>query len=563
MRYLHQRTQEVLAEIRRSGKSPNVIDDLAIGSDYLGPALDGHIKENYIVPMMVCSSTSTKTRIAGCIYGSLSISLPTSEARSYVSYQVDLSQALTNQKNLDSFLYVGMHHLSALQKEGLQIWGADSNMTFRSDLYLLYLTADGLVYWDGMVGHSGKNGCRLYCGLLGRQKTGGRHYYPALIKPRDQCAAGSDHADINAFDLSTDAYAENLMYPTASPNQARYEAWKTETGITKPPRIPGLPSARNLGVPYSMTTDIMHLAANISDLLISLWRGSMTCDDSGDSDTWDWAVFADERVWSTYGTSIHAAGSHLPGTLRTANWDYARDRAMLLVDGCCTPRCDTTTPTPLLCWLLTKLSASPPLLLPRRPTGTPYSNIWYPASQYCRKVLMGLQNIQFHTFGLGPILLYNILPNKYFENYCKLVRGFQIMCQHRITAEDLVIAQSLLCHWERGFEDLYYRYQEARLHFVRACGHQVGHLTSETIGKGPAICYAQWTMDRTIGNLGQEIRQPSHPYPNLAQKVFDVAGSMDFLQQYLNWAPLLGDFWAAQSTGEMAMSCFQSMTAIL
>ncbi|KIK16631.1 hypothetical protein PISMIDRAFT_15704 [Pisolithus microcarpus 441] len=36
--------------------------------------------------------------------------------------------------------------------------------------------------------------------------------------------------------------------------------------------------------------------------------------------------------------------------------------------------------------------------------------------------------------------------------------------------------------------------------------------------KGPPICYAQWTMERTIGNLGQEIRQPSKPYENLAEE---------------------------------------------
>lgn len=178
-------------------------------------------------------------------------------------------------KNIDSFLYIGIHHLSALQNKGLQIWDADINIMFWSDWYLLYLTADGpgLVYWDGMVGHSGKNGCRLYCGLLGRWKTGGHHYYPALIKPRDRCTVGSDHADINIFDLSaggSDAYTENLMHLTASPNQTQYEAWKTETGITKLPLILGLPSTRSLGVPYSITTDIMHLTVNISNLLISL-----------------------------------------------------------------------------------------------------------------------------------------------------------------------------------------------------------------------------------------------------------------------------------------------------
>lgn len=336
---------------------------------------------------------------------------------------------------------------------------------FKSDLYLLYPTAagPGLVYWDGMVGHSGKNGCRLYCGLLSCRKMHGHHYYLALIKPRDRCATGSDHPDVNMFDLpsgGSERYADNLRRLIASPNQTQYEQRKTETGITKAPLILGLRPSHSLGVPYCMTTDIMHLASNISDLLISLWRGTIDCDQNDNFDDWDWAVLADDRTWITYGASVHAAGFHLPGMFGVRPRNIAE-----------------------------KLSSG--------------YKTW---------------EFQLHTFGLGPILLYNILPNKYFKNYCKLVRGFQIMCQHRITTEDLIIAQSLLCQWKRGLEDLYYHYQESRLHFIRPCVHQVSHLADETVRKGPSICYAQWTMERTIGNLGQEIRQSSHPFANLAQE---------------------------------------------
>ena len=35
---------------------------------------------------------------------------------------------------------------------------------------------------------------------------------------------------------------------------------------------------------------------------------------------------------------------------------------------------------------------------------------------------------------------------------------------------------------------------------------------------GPSAYYAQWTMERTIGNLGEEIKQPSNPYANLSQR---------------------------------------------
>jgi hypothetical protein len=43
-------------------------------------------------------------------------------------------------------------------------------------------------------------------------------------------------------------------------------------------------------------------------------------------------------------------------------------------------------------------------------------------------------------------------------------------------------------------------------------------MAQEVIRVGPGICSSQWTVERTIGNLGQEIRQPSNPFANLAQR---------------------------------------------
>jgi hypothetical protein len=34
---------------------------------------------------------------------------------------------------------------------------------------------------------------------------------------------------------------------------------------------------------------------------------------------------------------------------------------------------------------------------------------------------------------------------------------------------------------------------------------------------GPLICSLQWTMECTIENLGEEVRQLSNPYVNLSQ----------------------------------------------
>ncbi|KAG1747507.1 hypothetical protein EDD22DRAFT_958220 [Suillus occidentalis] len=321
----------------------------------------------------------------------------------------------------------------------------------------------GLVYWDGMVGHSGKNGCRLYCGVQGRRKTRGTRYYPALLKPTDQSVIGSNHPDIDVFKIplgGSDDYKTNLMRLVASPNQRQYDIRKTETGITKPPLILGLRPSCTLGVPICMTTDIMHLAANLSDLLLSLWRGTLDCGPSDDIETWDWAVLMDEDAWTIHGAAVENAGPYLPTSF---------DRKP--------------------CNISEKL------------------NTGYKTWEF-----------QLYMFGLAPALLYDILPRKYWSNYCQLVRGFQLMCQLRITAQELVHAQALLCCWERDFELLYYRRREDRIHFIRPSVHQTNHLVSETVCKGPSICYAQWTMEQTIGNLGQEICQPSNPFANLSQE---------------------------------------------
>jgi hypothetical protein len=57
-----------------------------------------------------------------------------------------------------------------------------------------------------------------------------------------------------------------------------------------------------------------------------------------------------------------------------------------------------------------------------------------------------------------------------------------------------------------------------RIHFVRLCMHLLIHLPREVIHLGPPICSSQWTLERTIGNLGEEIKQHSNPFANLSQR---------------------------------------------
>ena len=63
-----------------------------------------------------------------------------------------------------------------------------------------------------------------------------------------------------------------------------------------------------------MTTDLMHLAGNLSDLLISLWHGNMECGRTDDKNSWDWAVFHDEDTWTAHRKAVEDAGIFIPGS---------------------------------------------------------------------------------------------------------------------------------------------------------------------------------------------------------------------------------------------------------
>ncbi len=225
-------------------------------------------------------------------------------------------------KNLESFLFTGLHHVLALINEGLVIWDADTLNTFVSRIFFAFLTADGpgMSSINGLVGHSGAQHCRLYCGMKGRLKPGTGIYYPVCLLPSDYAQPGSMHPDIDIFVLSlrdhqetVESYKKNLREVQESPNLTQYRARRLKTGIVKPTILSALPPDRIFPIPGCFPADIMHLAAlNIPDLLISLWRGTMTCEKGDSRDTWGWAVFRDLEVWRTHGRAVAAATPYLP-----------------------------------------------------------------------------------------------------------------------------------------------------------------------------------------------------------------------------------------------------------
>lgn len=76
----------------------------------------------------------------------------------------------------------------------------------------------------------------------------------------------------------------------------------------------------------------------------------------------------------------------------------------------------------------------------------------------------------------------------------------------------------LLLEFAHEFEDLYYQRMESRIHFVRQSIHLLTHIAPETFRAGPLACYAQWTLETAIGNLGREIRLDRKMFANLTER---------------------------------------------
>lgn len=124
-----------------------------------------------------------------------------------------------------------------------------------------------------MVGHCGKNNCWLYCGVIGGRKQCRSHYYLVLLLQDNFHIQGCDHPDVDVFNLlpaASHEYVANLHHLMSSPNQQQYGMQKMETGITTPSLLLGLHPSHMLRVPVCFSTDIMHLAGLLSDLLLLL-----------------------------------------------------------------------------------------------------------------------------------------------------------------------------------------------------------------------------------------------------------------------------------------------------
>lgn len=366
-------------------------------------------------------------------------------------------------KNLDSFLFVGLHHIAALQRDGLVIWNALDNTTFTSHPWLHLGTGDGpgSAQVSGLVPHNGARGCRLRCNVIGRHKPTLPTYYPALLKPYDYNVAGCDHPDVPASSVAvctSEDYRKGLNRLLAAKTDTEYEDLRKETGIVKPTIVLGL--SKVLDAPDLFPADLMHHAClNLPELFLALWRGTLACDYNDSKSLWDWSVLKG-AVWKAHGREVAATSSYLPGSFGGSPRNIAK-----------------------------KVSSG------------------YKAAEF---------EIWFYV--CGPALLYGVLPERYWRHYCKLVMGMRLAHQRSLTVEQVQLIDKLFISFYKEYELMYYQRHPGRLHFVRQSVHALLHIAAQIFRIAPPVYCAQWTMERMIGELGRLIKLHSKAFENLSER---------------------------------------------
>lgn len=317
MRYRRNKTRDLLEQCAHGEKY--VYDDVFCGADYLDAVEEGEIKDNDTVVMFSIDGAQLyRNKKSDCwIY--IWIILDLAPDQRYKIRNIlpgGIIPGPNNPKHLDSFLFPGLAHISALQKEGMYIWDAYDRVVILSFIILLLVLADAVAMAElsGSVGHHGKKGCRIFCTLFGRNKPGGPHYYPVLLRPNDSNVNGSNHPsfDINNLPpVDSAKYRDDLNNVLASPTEAEYRRRRLDTGIRKASIFDGVP--RILEPPTCFPGDIMHQPViNLTALMYELWGERDSCK-KGDTtgEAWDWAVLKGD-TWKAHGQAVAGAASYFP-----------------------------------------------------------------------------------------------------------------------------------------------------------------------------------------------------------------------------------------------------------
>lgn len=160
-------------------------------------------------------------------------------------------------------------------------------------------------------------------------------------------------------------------------NKDTYPTFRLNTGLCKPTIFAGLP--RSFRAPLCFSNDCMHhTALNIPDLMLPLWRARFQKRTAAEMATWEFATLRDKARWEAHGAFIAKSAPWWPGSF---------DR------------------------------------IPRNPAEK--LNSGYKAWEF-----------MLYFYGIGPAAFFDYLLDKYYRNYCLMVRIVRTQVQHEIAVKE-------------------------------------------------------------------------------------------------------------------------------
>ena len=152
MHYLWKKMQEIFQNIidTQSSDIP-IVDDIAMGWDYLSAVLAGDIQEHDIILMVSLDGAQLYKSKKSDSWMYTWVICNLSPNQCYRKLNVHPSGFIPGPrkpKNPDSFLFPGFHHLTTIQRKGLAMWDPLTDSHYSLHVYLLFTTTDGpgLVY---------------------------------------------------------------------------------------------------------------------------------------------------------------------------------------------------------------------------------------------------------------------------------------------------------------------------------------------------------------------------------------------------------------------------------
>jgi hypothetical protein len=337
MHYLETRLAENLGLANASGGKLAMYDDTACGKELLDAWSQGHFQKTDIALQFSIDGAQLHSdrQSESWVFIWVIHNLPP-EMRYKKAFVIPgaIVSGPNKPGDIDSFLFPSLYHVAALQREGLRVYDAHlDKIVPRAIPVVLFGMADSLgsASMSGMVGHSGKFCCRLYCDMPGQRRDGDSHYYPVMKLPHEYTVSGCCHLDVSINDLASyrkdlpRKYSENIKYLLASDSQTAYRARRLDVGLCKQTLFSGLP-VQLLCVPNIFTMDIMHLSVlNDLDLFLKLFTGKMDVYEPDNRETWDWAVFyKNTALWNAHRETVSRAVPFIPSSFGRAPRDPAK-----------------------------------------------------------------------------------------------------------------------------------------------------------------------------------------------------------------------------------------------